>query len=57
MTKGALEIVGYDVDGNQLSYTWDATAGPVDSAGLWSVPLEATSANVLVHVSDSTIRR
>ena len=54
MTKVTLDIVTHDVAGDQLSYTGEATAAPVDSAGLWSVPLDATSANVSVHVSDGT---
>ena len=46
--KVKLEVVAHDVDGDTLSYTWEVTAGTVDSAGLWSVPSDATSANVLV---------
>ena len=52
--KVKLEVVAHDVDGDTLSYTWEVTAGTVDSAGLWSVPSDATSANVLVFVSDGT---
>ena len=47
-----LEIIAHDVDGDALTYNWDVSAGTVDAAGLWTVPSEATSATVFVHVSD-----
>ena len=47
-----LEVVAHDVDGDSLTYTWEVSEGTVDSGGLWSVPSDATSATVLVHVSD-----
>ena len=47
-----LEVVAHDVDGDSLTYTWEVSGGTVDSGGLWSVPSEATSATVMVHVSD-----
>ena len=50
--KVKLEVFAHDVDGDPLSYTWEVTAGTVDSAGLWSVPSAATSATVWVHVRD-----
>ena len=50
--KVKLEVVAHDADGDQLSYNWEVSAGTVDAAGLWIVPAEATSATVVVHVSD-----
>ena len=47
-----LEVIAHDVDGDSLTYTWEVSEGTVDSGGLWSVPSDATSATVLVHVSD-----
>ena len=50
--KVQLEIIAHDADGDALTYNWDVSAGTVDADGLWTVPSEATSAIVFVHVSD-----
>ncbi len=47
-----LKAFAHDADGDALTYTWEVSAGSVDSAGLWSVPSAATSALVSVHVRD-----
>ena len=47
-----LEVVAHDADGDELSYSWEVSAGTVDSVGVWSVPTEATRATVLVRVGD-----
>ena len=47
-----LEVIAYDADGDELKYIWEVTVGTIDSVGVWSVPTDATSATVRVHVSD-----
>ena len=50
--KVKLEVVAHDADGDGLTYNWEVSEGTVDVVGVWTVPSEATSATVLVHVSD-----
>ena len=50
--KVKLEVVAHDADGDGLTYNWEVSEGTVDSVGVWTVPTEATSAIVFVHVSD-----
>ena len=50
--KVKLEVVAHDPDGDKLTYKWKVSMGTVNAAGVWTVPAEATSANVLVHVND-----
>ena len=50
--KVKLEVVANDADGDGLTYNWEVSEGTVDAVGVWTVPAEATSATVLVHVSD-----
>ena len=50
--KVKLEIIAHDADGDKLTYNWEVSEGTVDAVGVWSVPAEATSAIVFVHVSD-----
>lgn len=47
-----LEVLAHDADGDGLTYNWEVSEGTVDAAGVWTVPAEATSATVSVHVSD-----
>ena len=47
-----LEVIAHDADGDELSYSWEVSAGTVDAVGVWSVPSDATGATVLVHVGD-----
>ena len=47
-----LEVVAHDADGDKLTYKWEVSEGTVDAVGVWTVPAEATSATVLVHVGD-----
>ncbi len=47
-----LEVVAHDADGDKLTYKWEVSEGTVDVAGVWTVPAEATTATVLVHVGD-----
>ena len=47
-----LEVVAHDADGDRLTYNWEVSEGTVDAVGIWTVSAEATSATVLVHVSD-----
>ena len=50
--KVKLEVVAHDADGDGLTYNWEVSEGTVDVVGVWTVPAEATSAIVFVHVSD-----
>ena len=50
--KVILEIIAHDADDDKLTYKWEVSEGTVDAVGVWTVPAEATSATVLVHVSD-----
>ena len=50
--KVKLEVVAHDADGDGLTYKWEVSEGTVDAVGVWTVPAEATSATILVHVSD-----
>ena len=50
--KVKLEVVAHDADGDGLTYNWEVSEGTVDAVGVWTVPAEATSAIVFVHVSD-----
>ena len=50
--KVKLEVVAHDADGDGLTYKWEVSEGTVDAVGVWTVPAEATSAIVFVHVSD-----
>ena len=50
--KVKLEVVANDIDGDGLTYNWEVSEGTVDAVGVWTVPAEATSAIVFVHVSD-----
>ena len=47
-----LKIIAHDADGDELSYNWEVSAGTVEASGIWTVPAAATSATVMVHVSD-----
>ena len=50
--KIKLEVVAHDADGDRLTYNWEVSEGAVDAVGVWTVPADATSATVLVHVND-----
>ena len=50
--KVKLEVVVHDADGDKLTYKWEVSEGTVDAVGVWTVPAEATTATVLVHVGD-----
>ena len=50
--KVKLEVVAHDADGDGLTYNWEVSEGTVDAVGVWTVPAEATSATVWVHVRD-----
>ena len=50
--KVKLEVVAHDADGDKLTYKWEVSEGTVDAVGVWTVPAEATTATVLVHVGD-----
>ena len=50
--KVRLDVIAHDADGDALTYNWEVSEGTVDAAGVWTVPAEATSATVVVHVSD-----
>ena len=50
--KVKLEVVANDADGDKLTYKWEVSEGTVDAAGVWTVPADATSAIVFVHVGD-----
>ena len=50
--KIKLEVVAHDADGDRLTYNWEVSEGTVDAVGVWTVPADATSAIVFVHVND-----